>query len=49
VTENGGLELIPIPAGTFLIGSPPSEKGRYDDEGPQHSANLSSFYLGRYQ
>lgn len=27
-----------IPPGRFLMGSPESEKGRFDDEGPQHEA-----------
>jgi formylglycine-generating enzyme required for sulfatase activity len=30
-----------IPAGTFTMGSPSSEAGRYDDEGPQHQVTLS--------
>jgi formylglycine-generating enzyme required for sulfatase activity len=29
-------EMVLIPAGQFLMGSPPDEKGRYDFEGPQH-------------
>ena len=28
-------EMIVIPAGTFVMGSPPAEKGRFDNEGPQ--------------
>ncbi len=29
------------PAGTFTMGSPSSESGRYSDEGPQHSVTLT--------
>ena len=29
-----------IPPGTFLMGSPEGEAGRYDDEGPQHEVEL---------
>jgi formylglycine-generating enzyme required for sulfatase activity len=41
-------ELVRIPAGSFLMGSPKNEKGRYDDEEPQHPVALPAFYLGRY-
>ena len=28
--------MIVVPAGSFMMGSPSTEKGRYDNEGPQH-------------
>ena len=48
VTEKGGVELVPIPGGEFLMGSPPDEEGRANDEGPQHRVRVSPFWLGRY-
>src|SRR5439155_932565 len=30
------FEMIPIPGGTFTMGTPPGELKRSDDEGPQH-------------
>jgi formylglycine-generating enzyme required for sulfatase activity len=48
VTTNGGVELLRIPAGTFLMGSPESEAERYEDEGPQHEVSVHSFYLGKH-
>ena len=33
-----------IPAGSFLMGSPASEVGRLDDEGPQHRVTLTKGY-----
>ena len=30
------------------MGSPASEANRYNDEGPQHSVTVSSFYMGKY-
>ena len=42
-------EMVVIPAGTFEMGSPASEEGRYDNEGPRHSVEVSSFALGRYE
>jgi len=42
------LELMPIPAGTFTMGSPDGERGRGIDEGPQHQVTITQpFYLGR--
>ena len=42
-------EMVVIPAGTFMMGSPASEEGRSDDEGPQHRVTLRSFALGRLE
>ena len=43
-----GLDMILIPAGTFLMGSPKDELDRNDNEGPQHDVRVSSFFMGRY-
>ncbi len=44
------LELVEIPAGQFLMGSPPDEPGRTDYEGPQHLVTFArSFWIGRYE
>jgi formylglycine-generating enzyme required for sulfatase activity len=40
--------MIGIPAGSFVMGSPPSESGRFDIEGPQHKVSLKAFALGKY-
>jgi len=43
------LEMILIPAGNFKMGSPASEKGRYDNE-TQHEVTLTKpFYMGKYE
>ena len=39
------LTLVEIPAGSFLMGSPPEEPVRSDDEGPQHEVKLASFFM----
>ena len=41
------LELLPIPGGTFTMGSPPSEPSRKEDEGPQHEVTLKPFWMGK--
>ena len=44
------LEMVLIQPGTFVMGSPPTEQDRGDDEGPQHDVTISqAFYLGRYE
>ena len=44
-----GLDMIAIPAGEFVMGSPPEETGRDDDEGPQRTVTIPSFFMGRFQ
>jgi len=44
------MEFVWIEPGTFTMGSPSSEPGRYDHEGPQHEVTISrGFYLGKYE
>ena len=43
-------EMVVIPAGSFLMGSPESEEGRADDEGPQHRVTIGeAFAAGVYE
>jgi formylglycine-generating enzyme required for sulfatase activity len=42
------LEMIAIPGGTFLMGSPASEAERQDYESPQHQVTVPSFFMGKY-
>lgn len=39
------FDMIAIPAGTFTMGSPASEKGRNADEGPQFKVQVDGFYM----
>ncbi len=41
------LRMVKIPGGTFLMGSPESEKERKNNESSQHKVNISEFYLGQ--
>jgi formylglycine-generating enzyme required for sulfatase activity len=42
------LDLVAIPGGKFLMGSPDSEEERSDREGPQHEVTVSPFWMGKY-
>jgi len=41
-------EMIVLPPGSFLMGSPDGEAGRDDDEGPQGRVTVAGFAVGRY-
>ena len=42
-----GPEMVVIPAGSFMMGSPKNEKERSDSEGPQRSVTVARFALSR--
>jgi formylglycine-generating enzyme required for sulfatase activity len=44
-----GFEMLPIPGGEFLLGSPDSEADRKDDEGPQLKVKIKPFWMGKYE
>ncbi len=39
------FNMVPIPAGTFMIGSPEDQQDRKPDEGPQKEVELEAFYM----
>jgi formylglycine-generating enzyme required for sulfatase activity len=40
------FDMVPIPAGSFTMGSPAGEAGRSEDEGPQHEVAIPAFWMG---
>jgi formylglycine-generating enzyme required for sulfatase activity len=43
------LEMVYIPAGTFIMGSPETELERRDNESPQHPVTITEpFWMGKY-
>ena len=49
VLEGGiELELMEIPGGSFLMGSPEDELERFTSESPQHTVTISPFRMGKY-
>ena len=43
------FQMTPIPAGSFLMGSPEDEEDREDNEGPQVEVNLDAFWMGTHE
>lgn len=41
------FEMLPIPSGKFKMGSPSTEEGRQDDEGPQREVEIAPFWMGK--
>ena len=42
-------KMVPIKAGSFLMGSSDKEKGRETDEGPQRKVTLAAFWMGAFE
>src|SRR5436190_21115615 len=40
--------MVGIPGGAFVMGSPDSEPGRFDTEGPQHKVSVKAFALSKF-
>jgi formylglycine-generating enzyme required for sulfatase activity len=43
------FDMVPIPGGKFLMGSPEGEPGRKEDEGPQHETEIKPFWMGKHE
>ena len=44
---DAAFDLVPIPGGTFRMGSPESEPGRGSDEGPEVEVEVAPFWMAR--
>jgi formylglycine-generating enzyme required for sulfatase activity len=42
------LEMVAIPGGTFLMGSPDDEPNRSNRESPQHEVTIAPFFMGAH-
>ena len=43
------FHMVPVPAGTVLMGSPANEEGREECEGPQVKVAVEPFWIGKYE
>ena len=41
--------MVPVPAGSFLMGSSDTEKNRKTDEGSQRNVSISAFWMGAFE
>jgi formylglycine-generating enzyme required for sulfatase activity len=47
--RNGvSLDMVQIPGGSFIMGSPETEEGHQSNESPQHQVTLPAFFMGKY-
>jgi formylglycine-generating enzyme required for sulfatase activity len=47
IDDKATFDMVPIPGGTYLMGSPNDEKGRGDNEGPQHPVTVKPFWMAK--
>jgi len=43
------FRMVPIPGGTFRMGSPEGEEGRMADEGPTFEVKVEPFWMGKHE
>ena len=43
------FEMVPIPGGEYLMGSPDGEEGRSKNEGPQIKVRVKPFWMGKHE
>ena len=49
LADGATFDLIPIPAGSFKIGSPETEKDRKADESPQKDVTIAPFWMAKVE
>ncbi len=48
-TKDIFLEMVPIPSGEFLMGSPENEPNRKEDEGKPQKVKVDAFWMGKFE
>ena len=47
--DETSFDMVPIPGGTFTMGSPDTEKGRSPDEGPHFKCQVGPFWMAKVE
>ena len=48
ITNGVTIDMVYVPGGEFLMGSPEDEEGRGESESPQHLVKVPAFLMGKY-
>jgi formylglycine-generating enzyme required for sulfatase activity len=48
ITNGVSIDMVQIPGGSFMMGSPDTEEGHQSRESPQHSVTVPAFFMGKY-
>jgi formylglycine-generating enzyme required for sulfatase activity len=48
ISNGVSIDMVQIPGGSFMMGSPETEEGDESNESPQHLVTLPSFFMGKY-
>jgi formylglycine-generating enzyme required for sulfatase activity len=43
------FQMVPVPGGTFVMGSPAADKAAQPSEGPQRTVKISPFWMGAHE
>ena len=49
LSEKLSLDMVAIPGGTYMMGTPAAEKGRDANEGPQHPVTIAPFWMAKFE
>jgi formylglycine-generating enzyme required for sulfatase activity len=48
-TDDIKIDMVYVPGGEFLMGSPEAEEGRKPDEGPQRKVRVNPYFLAKFE
>ena len=49
LSEYVSVDMVAIPGGSYRMGTPASEKGHEENEGPQHPVTIQPFWMAKYE
>src|SRR3989442_901668 len=49
IDMTSSFEMVYVPGGEVTVGSPETEAGRLDNEGPRYKAKVGNFWMGKFE